>query len=125
MLRALTNLADQSNISGTFQSLEGAREHVPMTAYHQMLPAVNVNPGYTVPPITRPRGYLKQKRQKKIQLCIRSARSTSQINSTVLDDVAVREALTMSYHQTSSRTRRFHSSTETAQIGKIQKKDEA
>jgi hypothetical protein len=68
MLRALTNLVDQSNISGTFQSLEGAGEHVSMITYHQMLPAVNVNPGYTVPPITRPRGYLiKQKQQKKIQ----------------------------------------------------------
>lgn len=38
------------------------------------------------------------------------------VTLTVLNDSAVCEALTMSYHQTSSRTRRFHSSTKTAQV---------
>lgn len=30
-----------------------------------MVPAVSVNPGYTVPPITRPSGYLKTKQRKR------------------------------------------------------------
>lgn len=33
--------------------------HPSVQTYHHMVPAVSVNPGYTVPPMTRPSGYLK------------------------------------------------------------------
>ena len=67
MLREFTNLGTIKYL-GTFcgnQTECMTLECVPLMTYHQIVPAVNVKPGYTVPPITRPRGYLKQQQQKK------------------------------------------------------------
>lgn len=35
------------------------------STHHHMVPAVSVSPGYTVPPMTRPKGYLQAWKQRR------------------------------------------------------------